>query len=111
MAFRAPRHQPPGQQQAQEARRRQEAARQQEKNTFYLSPAWKALIAAHAAENPLCRHCLEEGIITPLAEVDHIEPVKTAPDRRLDPSNLQGLCKPHHSKTAKETGFGGASAR
>lgn len=41
--------------------------------------------------------------MVPGNEVDHIVPIKVAPDRRLDPTNLQTMCKPHHSaKTWRE---------
>lgn len=36
-------------------------------------------------------------------EVDHITPLRVAPQRKYDLTNLQGLCKSHHSrKTAAE---------
>lgn len=53
---------------------------------------------------PLCRHCSEEGRITPAVEVDHIN---GRADRAQDyeRSNLQPLCRAHHSiKTALENG-------
>lgn len=38
-------------------------------------------------------------------EVDHIEPVRDAPDRAFDPDNLQTLCGPCHGrKTRLECG-------
>jgi len=42
-------------------------------------------------------------------EVDHIEPVRDAPERAYDLTNLQALCRACHSaKTKAEVGFGGA---
>lgn len=39
-------------------------------------------------------------------EVDHIVPVRNAPDRAFDPTNTQVLCGPCHGrKTMKEVGF------
>lgn len=39
-------------------------------------------------------------------EVDHIEPVRTAPKRAFDPANLQCLCSSCHSKkTRAEVGW------
>lgn len=35
-------------------------------------------------------------------EVDHVEPVRTAPKRAFDPANLQVLCSPCHSKKTRE---------
>ncbi len=47
--------------------------------------------------------CAQQGRETLPEMVDHIVPVRVAPERRLDPTNLQSLCWPHHnSKTQKE---------
>jgi 5-methylcytosine-specific restriction endonuclease McrA len=36
-------------------------------------------------------------------EIDHVIPVRVAPERRLDADNLQSLCWSHHRiKTAKD---------
>jgi 5-methylcytosine-specific restriction protein A len=66
------------------------------------------LRAAYLAENPLCEHCAAQGRVTAAAEVDHIKPFHAVEDPlRLDWSNLQSLCKTHHSqKTASEKGWG-----
>lgn len=55
---------------------------------------WRKLRARHLAAHPFCRRC---G--APAAEVDHVEPVRSAPSRRLDPTNLQSLCRPCHSRS------------
>ncbi|MFQ8432501.1 HNH endonuclease signature motif containing protein [Amaricoccus sp. W119] len=34
-------------------------------------------------------------------EVDHVEPVRNAPDRAFDPGNLQVLCGPCHTKKTR----------
>lgn len=53
------------------------------------------------AEEPLCRHCLERGKLTPSREMDHID----GDPWNLHRDNLQMLCKPCHSrKTAREDG-------
>jgi 5-methylcytosine-specific restriction enzyme A len=65
----------------------------------------------------LCQDCLRRGIVLvadgPIDPrtgkprrpiVDHIIPIRTRPDLRLDSSNLQVLCVPCHArKTARET--------
>lgn len=55
------------------------------------------------SEHPLCAHCLANGIITPSAELDHIEPIyKGGKD---DWSNYQALCTECHKvKTANDMG-------
>ena len=55
-------------------------------------------------EHPLCRPCAENGFTVAATEIDHIVPVKHAPDRFLDASNWQPICRPCHArKTATET--------
>lgn len=55
----------------------------------------------------LCQEHLILGILVPAEEVDHIVPIKEAPELRLELSNTRSLCKPCHSrKTATEdSGF------
>lgn len=72
-------------------------------NRFYSSPQWRALSKAFRRRHPLCGHCIERGVTTPADMVDHILPVRTHWDRRLDASNMQALCNPCHAvKTAKD---------
>ncbi len=66
---------------------------------------WQRLRRLVLSEEPLCRECQKRGRVTLAVEVDHIVPIRKAPERRLDQTNLQGLCKPCHSrKTAREDG-------
>jgi hypothetical protein len=60
---------------------------------FYQSKEWNRLRAKHLKHNPACvvKGCGKRAVF-----VDHIVTVKNAPNRRLDPSNLQSLCKFHH---------------
>jgi 5-methylcytosine-specific restriction protein A len=63
---------------------------------------WRELRDAHLAEEPLCRDCRRRGIERQAQMVDHIQSIRQAPERRLDPSNLQSLCWPcHNRKTVK----------
>jgi 5-methylcytosine-specific restriction enzyme A len=65
---------------------------------------WERLRAEHLAEEPYCRRCAARGIERLAQTVDHIETIREAPERRLDPSNLQSLCWPcHNSKTQKNS--------
>ncbi len=71
---------------------------------------WMRLRQLHISSHPLCKHCEERGRIVVGEEVDHIIPHRGSEALRLEPSNLQTLCKPCHSrKTASEDGgFGRA---
>ena len=59
----------------------------------------RVFLSAH----PLCRPCAANGFTVAATEIDHIVPVKHAPDRFLDASNWQPICRPcHEVKTATE---------
>ena len=67
--------------------------------------AWAELRARHLALEPDCRNCAAHGQHRRAQIVDHIEPIRRAPERRLDPSNLQSLCRScHQQKTMRERG-------
>ena len=57
---------------------------------------WEKLRAYHLAGSPLCVFCLRDGKLMPANVVDHIKPFRDDWSLRLDPSNLQSLCKPCH---------------
>lgn len=57
-----------------------------------LGSDWRKIRALHLKRNPYCVCCGDWA-----TDVDHIVPRRIAPERRLDPSNLQSLCKQHHS--------------
>jgi 5-methylcytosine-specific restriction endonuclease McrA len=44
-------------------------------------------------EHPDCRVCGARADV-----VDHVQSIRVAPERRLDPSNLQSLCREHHQQ-------------
>lgn len=55
--------------------------------------------------HPLCCRCGALGSKNNPIEVDHVIPISERPDLRLDPENLQAMCKSCHSrKTATEDG-------
>lgn len=60
--------------------------------------AWQKLRKSFLAANPLCLFCDQAGIIRAAEVVDHIEPIRIAPERRLDWANLRSLCKPCHDR-------------
>jgi 5-methylcytosine-specific restriction enzyme A len=75
--------------------------------------SWSALrLRILKRDQYLCQHCLHrDNRMVPAEHVDHIKPFTSNGDPlRLDPSNLQALCQPCHSrKTALEDGgFGRA---
>ncbi len=64
---------------------------------------WQHLRLIVLAERPLCGECEALGWLEPAIEVDHIIPISQRPELRLVRSNLQGLCRTHHSlKTVSE---------
>jgi 5-methylcytosine-specific restriction endonuclease McrA len=62
---------------------------------------WDKLRREHLARHPQCRRCGE-----PASLVDHVIAIRRAPNRRLDPTNIQSLCIRCHSrwKQAQEKG-------
>lgn len=66
---------------------------------FYRGPEWRRFRANILKNNPFCVVCGGKG-----QHVDHIIPVRIDWERRLDPTNMQVLCHPCHSrKTGYET--------
>lgn len=64
---------------------------------FYTSKAWKEARGKYLRLNPYCQICLRIGARTRAVEVDHIRPID-AGGALLDPSNLSGKCRMHHSQ-------------
>lgn len=66
---------------------------------------WQKARLTYLRGHPLCAECEKEGRLTPATELDHIKPHKGNMDLFWDFNNVQGLCRPCHSrKTAKEDG-------
>jgi 5-methylcytosine-specific restriction protein A len=66
---------------------------------------WRKTRLLQLANEPLCRECRKEDRDTGATEVDHIIPKEQGGTDEF--SNLQSLCKHHHSlKTAKEGRWG-----
>lgn len=61
---------------------------------------WRKIRDRYIAEHPLCERCLEDNRHVPTQEVHHIVPL--ARGGTHDNENLQGLCKPCHSKVTME---------
>lgn len=72
---------------------------------WYDSARWQRLRAEVLRDAPFCVHCQAERIHRLATEVDHIRKHEGDPRLFWDRANLQGLCKPHHTrKTASERG-------
>lgn len=69
---------------------------------FYNSSVWIKLRDKVYEQQPLCVHCLSLGYVEPTATVDHIISLNDDWDKRLDITNLQGLCFKCHGKKEME---------
>jgi hypothetical protein len=69
---------------------------------------WEKLREKHVLANPFCFDCLQDGVETPVAEVDHRPPLSGADDPgRLDPARLVSRCRRHHAlQTAHDKKLG-----
>jgi 5-methylcytosine-specific restriction enzyme A len=66
---------------------------------------WRKLRASWLREHPLCEPCQKRGLVVPASHVDHVQSIREAPERRLDPTNLRSCCAScHMSKTASQDG-------
>jgi len=62
---------------------------------WYMLAIWRKRRDYHLKENPLCRMCLEQNMVTPATEVDHIVPHRGNWNSfRL--GAIQSLCSRHH---------------
>lgn len=57
--------------------------------------AWQRLRAAFLREHPMCA---QPRCKRPATHVHHVKAVEDAPELRLDPSNLKGLCRECHER-------------
>lgn len=72
-------------------------------HAVYRSPRWQALrLQAKRRDGWKCLKCGARSRL----EVDHIVPIREAPERAFDLDNLQTLCPVHHGrKTRIEVGI------
>jgi 5-methylcytosine-specific restriction protein A len=69
---------------------------------LYKTSEWTRLRESYAAQNPLCKHCQQYGIVTPGFIVDHIVEIADGGEK-FAWSNLQHLCAScHNVKTGRE---------
>lgn len=76
------------------AQRVREVSQREQK--FYNCTLWTNTSRGFRARHPNCRECAKRGIDTFGQEVDHIIPLKMAWHLRLEPRNMQTLCKSCH---------------
>jgi 5-methylcytosine-specific restriction protein A len=91
--------------------RDQNARRDRSLRAFYDSAEWTALRLAYKALHPLCETCLNEGRESLTQQIDHLVPVREAPDRALDDTNLRALCVSCHSRRTMTDRHRGAGPR
>lgn len=83
-------------------RRKAQSGRKTDNSKFYQSRQWRKVRALFVSLNPLCVKCEERGLVVPVAEVDHIKPIRLG-GAEFDFENLQSLCKSCHArKSASE---------
>lgn len=74
-------------------------------DTVYNTARWRKLRAAYLQQNPLCKMCLKDGIVSPATDVHHTFEISNADNEMemqeigFDPDNLQALCAFHHQQT------------
>jgi 5-methylcytosine-specific restriction protein A len=64
------------------------------RHTRGYDAGWVKLRAAHLAKHPACAVCGTTAGV----DVDHVQSIREAPHRRLDPTNLRTLCRLHHNR-------------
>lgn len=74
------------------------------RHTFYSSPEWRSMREIVLTTSPWCKECERNGKPYVLAtEVHHKVDIVDDPSRCMDIENLEGLCKPCHSRiTSRE---------
>lgn len=72
-------------------------------NKFYHSKEWQAVRAQVLERDAYqCQVCKRSGRLTIADTVHHIVPVRVDPSRKLDPSNLETICRACHNKEHSE---------
>jgi len=64
---------------------------------------WRQLRAEYARAHPWCEACALDGLRVAVAIVDHRQPIRRG-GARLDPRNLESLCRSHHGKKTARDG-------
>ena len=76
---------------------------EKKRDAWYSSKEWRGLRRSFISRNPLCRMCLDRGVVRAADVVDHIIERKDDDSLRLNSENLQSLChRCHNAKTLDE---------
>ena len=87
------------------AKRQEQESRRESSSKRGYNSRWQKARLTYIKHNPLCVHCLAEGITKLATDVDHIIPHKGSQALFWQTSNWQALCHECHSiKTATEDG-------
>jgi 5-methylcytosine-specific restriction protein A len=82
-------------------KRRLDERKRPEDRQFYSTRKWREFRAYYLARHPMCEHasdCFRQA-----TEVHHIQSRRDYPELTYVESNVEGLCKSHHSsETARE---------
>lgn len=69
---------------------------------LYKTAAWRRASLAYRIENPLCVHCLAQGLYRSSEVVDHVEPPAEGDlDAFWDEDNWQALCASCHNRKTR----------
>src|SRR5262245_57330676 len=68
---------------------------------FYKTARWQRLRKLQLRRHPLCRFCLERGIVTAANVVDHVTPHRGDWNAFVI-GELQSLCDPCHKSTKRQ---------
>lgn len=72
-------------------------------NKFYHSREWAAVRAEVLTRDAFqCQVCKRAGRLTIGTTVHHIIPVRVDPSKKLDPNNLETICRACHNKEHTE---------
>ena len=67
-------------------------------NSLYHSQAWQAVrTQVLARDGYRCQVCKRAGRLTPATTVHHLKSVRQAPNLKLDPANLETICRACHN--------------
>ena len=66
------------------------------------SSEWTGFAARFLRASPWCWGCASIGVQTRAVVIDHVTPMANAPERLLDPTNAQPLCKHCHDVVKRQ---------